>query len=160
MKDKKWALVPLIMLIAGLAAYHFLTSPKNQVKQVVTLERNKPDCSPVASVCEATNKEHGVTLHFPEKVTYLEPFKMRVTVKGLPQEDLDKVIVDFKMLGMDMGLNRYKLSPVANENGNISYQGKAILPVCVSGRVDWVATTQVISTDRIYEAVFEFKVSK
>lgn len=160
MKMKKWSLVPLILLIAGLAVYHLIMSAKDQTKQIIPLETSKPDCSPVTSVCAARNKQYIVTLNFPDKVAYLQPFKMRVVVQGVSRDELDKVIVDFKMLGMDMGLNRYTLSPVVDETGNLSYQGEAILPVCVSGRVDWVANIQAITNDKIYEAVFEFKVTK
>lgn len=160
MEMKKWALISLVLLIAGLAAYHLVMSSKNQVKQIVGLETSSPECNPVETVCEAKTKQHVVTLHFPEKVAYLQPFKMRVTVQGLPREDLEKVIVDFKMLGMDMGLNRYTLSPVVDKTGNVTYQGEAILPVCVSGRVDWVANIQLMTNDKIYEAAFEFKVTK
>jgi hypothetical protein len=64
------------------------------------------------------------------------------------------------MVGMDMGLNRFTLSSVVDEKGDLFYEGEGILPVCVSGRVDWLANTHVITTDKIYEAVFEFKVAK
>lgn len=127
---------------------------------MVLLESAKPECNPVAFPCEAGDNQHTVTLHFPENVAYLKPFKMRVTLQGFRPEEIDKINVDFKMLGMDMGLNRYTLSPIVDENGSISFQGEAILPVCVSGRVDWLANTQVMTADKIYEAVFEFKVSK
>jgi hypothetical protein len=59
-----------------------------------------------------------------------------------------------------MGLNRFTLSPSVNEKGNVTYEGEGILPVCVSGRVDWLASTHVMTTDKIYEAVFGFKVTK
>ena len=66
----------------------------------------------------------------------------------------------FEMVGMDMGLNRFTLSSVVDEKGDLFYEGEGILPVCVSGRVDWLANTHVMTTDKIYEAVFEFKVAK
>ena len=160
MKKKSWTLIPLALLIAGLAAYHFLMTSKNQAKQIVVLQPLKADCDPLEAVCKARLKQHEVTLHFPEKVVYLQPFKMRVAVEGLPDNKPDKVIVDFKMVGMDMGLNRYTLAPFVDESGNVFYQGEAILPVCVSGRVDWVANIQAETNDKIYEAVFEFKVTK
>lgn len=157
---KKWILIPLVLLVAGLATYYFMMSSKKQDRQLVLLETAKPKCNPVKSPCEAGDNQHSVTLQFPENVAYLKPFKMRVTLQGLRQEEIDKIIVDFKMLGMDMGINRYILSPVKDEEGNIVYQGEGILPVCVSGRVDWVANTEVMTADKIYEAVFEFKVTK
>jgi hypothetical protein len=64
------------------------------------------------------------------------------------------------MVGMDMGLNRFKLSSDVDEKGNVYYEGEGILPVCVSGRVDWLANTQIITTHKLYQATFEFKVGK
>lgn len=160
MKMKNWILLPLVLLVIGLAVYHFMMASKNQTKQTVVLQTLMADCNPVEAVCTARMKQHVVTLHFPEKVVYLQPFKMRVTIEGLPEIEPEKLVVDFKMVGMDMGLNRYTLSPITDESGNVYFQGEAILPVCVSGRVDWVANIQAETNDKIYEAVFEFKVTK
>lgn len=156
---KKWTIIPLVLL-AGLATYHYVMSSKKEDTQIVLLKTTQPDCNPVEFSCKAGDSQHAITLHFPENVAYLKPFKMRVTILGLGQEEIDKVSVDFKMQGMDMGINRFNLSSVADEQGNVSYEGEGILPVCVSGRVDWLAKTYVLTPDKIYEAVFEFKVAK
>jgi hypothetical protein len=162
MKMKKWTIIPMILLLAGLATYHFVMSSKKEDKQPVLLllETSEPDCNPVDNPCMAGDAQHTVTLHFPEDVAYLKPFKMRVTPQGFENEMIEQVIVDFKMVGMDMGLNRFKLSSDVDEKGNVYYEGEGILPVCVSGRVDWSANTQIITTHKLYQATFEFKVGK
>ena len=157
---KKWTIIPLVILLAGLAIYHFVNSSQKENKQIVLLKAKQADCNPVEFICAAGDDQRAVTLHFPENVAYLKPFKLRVTIQGFEQEVIEKVNVDFKMGGMDMGLNRFALSSVVDEKGDVSYVGEAILPVCVSGRVDWMANTQVITMGKNYEAVFEFKVAK
>lgn len=157
---KKWTIIPLLLLSAGLVTYHYVMSSKKEDTQTVRLETAKPDCNPVKFTCKAGNTQQAVTLHFPENVAYLKPFKMRVTIQGFGQEVIEKVNVDFKMVGMDMGLNRFTLSPVLDEKGNVYYEGEGILPVCVSGRVDWLANTHIMTTDKHYDAIFEFKVAK
>ena len=157
---KKWAIIPLMLLVAGLASYHLFMSSHGEAKPLVLLETTTADCNPVNIPCKAGDAQHGVTLHFPEKVAYLKPFRMRVTIHGFGQKEIEKVEVDFKMVGMDMGLNRFTLSPSVDAKGNISYEGEGILPVCVSGRVDWLASTRVMTTHKNYEAVFELKVTK
>ncbi len=157
---KKWIIIPLLIMLAGLAVYHFIMSSKNTAKQPVLLESAKSDCNPVEFVCEAGNTKHAVTLQFPEKVVYLKPFKIRITTQGFENESIEKVNVDFKMVGMDMGLNRFGLRAMNDEKGNVYYEGEGILPVCVSGRVDWMANTQIITSDKFYEATFKFKVGK
>jgi hypothetical protein len=157
---KKWTLFSLVLLIAGFITYHLVIAPKVKPKEVILLETVKPECTPVEFPCEARNHQQVVTLHFPNNVKYLKPFQMQVTVQGFKPREVEKILVDFKMIGMDMGLNRYTLSPVTNEGRAVSYQGEAILPVCVSGRVDWVANIQLMTADKLYESEFAFKVSK
>ena len=157
---KKWTTIPLLLMLAGLATYHFMMSAKNATKQPVLLESTKTDCNPVEVVCQAGDAKHAVTLYFPDKVVYLKPFKIRVTIQGIGIESIEKVNVDFKMVGMDMGLNRFGLLAKNDEKGNVYYEGEGILPVCVSGRVDWLASTQIITPDKLYEATFNFKVGE
>jgi hypothetical protein len=157
---KKWAIIPLMLLVAGLVSYQLIMSSQGEAKLPVMLVTTTADCDPLNIPCKAGDAQHAVTLHFPEEVAYLKPFKIRVTIQGFGQEVIEKVEVDFKMMGMDMGLNRFTLSPSVNEKGNVTYEGEGILPVCVSGRVDWLASTHVMTTDKIYEAVFGFKVTK
>ena len=106
-----------------------MMSSQGETKLPVLLEITTADCNPVNIPCKAGDAQHSVTLHFPEKVAYLKPFKMRVTNQGFEQDRIEKVEVDFKMVGMDMGLN-------------------------------WLASTHVVTSDKIYKAEFEFKVTK
>ncbi len=156
----KWTLFSLVLLIAGLTTYHFVVTPDEKPQEVMLLESSNPACTPVDSPCSARDQQRTVTLHFPNKVKYLQPFQMQVSVQGLTPQEIEKIIVDFKMIGMDMGLNRFTLSPGAAKDNSATYQGEAILPVCVSGRVDWVANIEVMTTNKIYQADFTFKVSK
>ena len=157
---KKWIIIFLAVVVIGLATYHFAIIPKQEAKQSILLETATQTCNPVSAPCQASDSKHIVTLHFPEKVVYLKPFRMRVTMQGYNAALIEKVDVDFKMVGMDMGLNRFTLSQHDAKNSNLSYEGEGILPVCVSGRVDWIANVYVVTTNKVYEAVFEFKVEK
>ncbi len=157
---KKWTLFSLALLITGLITYHLVVTPDEKPKEVILLESSNPACTPVETPCDAKDKQRTVTLHFPDKVKYLQPFKMQVSMQGFTPQEVEKLIVDFKMTGMNMGLNRYTLSPGVAKGNSASYQGEAVLPVCVSGRVDWVANIEVITTDKIYQADFTFKVSQ
>lgn len=58
----------------------------------------------------------------------LQPFLLTVRA---PQAK--GVHAEFVMQGMEMGLNRYRLE----RQPNGAWQGRATLPVCVSGRRDW-----------------------
>lgn len=65
-----------------------------------------------------------------------------------------QVMVDFQMRDMDMGLNRYRLEPA----GAGVWQGRATLPVCVSGRSDWIARLTIHDGARTWTAELPFTV--
>lgn len=58
----------------------------------------------------------------------MEAFELSVESPGLRRAH-----AEFQMIGMDMGFNRYDLRPQ-----NAAFAARITLPVCVSGRRDWV----------------------
>jgi len=74
----------------------------------------------------------------------MQPFRVELEVTGLPPAIVTEVVVSFAMAGMDMGLNRYRLDP-GSEPGR--WRGQVTLPICSSGRTDWLA--QISATTRV-----------
>jgi hypothetical protein len=66
------------------------------------------------------------------------------------------VEVTFFMRGMDMGLNRYRLD--ADTRGE--WKGRVTLPVCMSGRSDWIAAVALTTAVRKYEVQIPFVLQK
>ena len=155
---------PLILLIVFLGsvavAYLFVSNNEVEQKPRQVLELLDMNCNPATAVCAAAKQDVSVELFFPKRVQYLKPFKMQVRSNGINNSTIETVHVDYTMVGMDMGLNRFSLLPVTDDKGQQSYEGEGILPVCVSGRVDWLATVNVITADKVYEAVFKLEVTK
>jgi len=58
----------------------------------------------------------------------MEAFELSVESPGLRRAH-----AEFHMIGMDMGFNRYDLRP-----RDAAFAARITLPVCVSGRRDWV----------------------
>ncbi len=69
----------------------------------------------------------------------LVQFPITLSLTGITPQDSHSVILDFSMSGMTMGLNRYRLL----EQGDGQWVAEAVLPVCASGRLEWVATVSV-----------------
>jgi hypothetical protein len=67
----------------------------------------------------------------------MEPFELRVTAPGAR-----RVSAEFQMVGMDMGFNRYDLRPTPDGE----FASRVTLPVCVSGRRDWVLYLDIDGT--------------
>ena len=157
----KKSLLLLIFIFVGIGvAYYFANNNELEPKPRQLLNVLDLNCNPGKSVCAATNQDSSLTLYFPEQVHYLRPFIMQVTTKGFSNTVIEAVYVDYTMVGMDMGLNRFSLLPVTDAKGQQRYEGEGILPVCVSGRVDWLANVNIVTTEKVYEATFKLEITK
>lgn len=90
----------------------------------------------------------GATLELdisPHPIPVVRPLKVAATINGVAAR---KVEIDFAGATMNMGYNRVTLLP--GDAGR--YLGDATLPVCVTGRMEWVATL-LIETNRRHIAV-------
>ena len=157
---KKLLLILLVILVLVGIGYYFGSHKEVEQKPRQVLELVGSNCNPAKSICTAAKQDTSVTLYFPEKVHYLRPFRMQVTTKGISNSSIESIYIDYTMVGMDMGLNRFSLMPVTDAKGQLRYEGEGILPVCVSGRVDWLANVNVVTADKVYEAVFKLEVAK
>jgi hypothetical protein len=103
------------------------------------------DCQPVLSPqaqrgCTAQSEPRALTLKMSGDVRPLRPFELRLILPEAVRAHAMEASVDFVMVGMDMGINRYSLLKQANGD----FVGKVILPVCSIGRSDWLAQLSVI----------------
>jgi hypothetical protein len=98
----------------------------------------------VVQGCSGRHESLTVTLAFEAGPRALQPFPVSVQVDADRQPD--DVLVVFSMAGMDMGRNRYRLLPA----GDGRWRGEVTLPVCSSGRSDWLADVEIHYADRLY----------
>lgn len=89
--------------------------------------------SPLAG-CRAELAGRPVELGFAGELKVLTPFEVWFKAPGAKT-----VQASFTMEGMDMGFNLYTLRPDAAG----VFRARVTLPVCVSGRRDWVMTLHV-----------------
>ena len=157
---RKSLLLLIFVLLASGVAYYAISNNNLRQKPSHRLKLLDQNCNPGQSACVAADDDHSLTLFFPEQVHYLQPFKMQLTTQGISSSQIEAVNVEYTMVGMDMGLNRFSLIAVNDAKGQQRYEGEGILPVCVSGRVDWLANARVITAEKVYEAVFAFEVTK
>ncbi len=75
-----------------------------------------------------------VTVRVEGKLQVLKPFQLTVNAPGAR-----KVQAQFTMASMDMGFNLYSLRPDAQGG----FRARIVLPVCVSGRRDWVMSLEI-----------------
>jgi hypothetical protein len=100
-------------------------------------EAVKVSCVDPLAGCVFSHRGTPVKVRFSKPPAPLEAFELNVHATGAK-----RVSAEFQMVGMDMGFNRYSLQPAA---GGV-LTAKAALPICVSGRRDWVLYLDIDGT--------------
>ena len=105
--------------------------------------------------CSATLPGGGqLTLSvMPRPIRPLQQLQLSVHLSDVQAE---RVEVDFDGVDMRMGLNRVRLAPPASPEAPFSGQG--MLPVCVSGDMQWAASVLLDTTAGRIAVPFHFPV--
>jgi hypothetical protein len=96
--------------------------------------------------CSFVHHNAPAQLRFSSAPEPLKPFLIT-----LSHPSLNKASISFRMVGMDMGFNRYDFRRGADG----LWTARIVLPVCTSGRVDWISEIQL--DDRFYSLKFTLK---
>jgi len=124
-------LIPLLLavaLAAIAAAGYWLKRPAEAVKV---------SCADPLAGCIFSHRGAPVNVRFSKPPVPLEAFELSVRATSA-----SRIGAELQMVGMDMGFNRYDLRP----DGHGAFTSKVTLPVCVSGRRDWVLYLDVDGT--------------
>jgi hypothetical protein len=111
-------------------------------------------CSPVGSPCMSMGDDLSMEFQLGPDISAMRKFPIQVKTRKLPDLVIDNVRIEFKMQGMEMGQNNFLLQ-ASDDN---TWDGHAILPVCVSGRSDWMARVVASSGSNEYVAEYYFMV--
>lgn len=96
-------------------------------------------CPDLVQGCQVSFGKRRAEVRFLSAPTPLKRFDLVVKAP-----DAGEVAADFAMQGMDMGPNHYVLQRTADG----IWQGKIILPVCVSGASNWAMTLELDGVKR------------
>lgn len=110
-------------------------------------------CDAAAGPCGAEGEDLSIRFRLGSPVRPLSRFDIELFAEGPSAGRIDRVEVWFEMADMDMGLNRYRL----DARGKGRWTGVAMLPVCTSGRSDWLARVRIGQGRRTHEALFPFR---
>jgi len=120
------ALIGLILALIATELYHVLPHDED-IAQTVS-------CPDLTRMCRFEVAGKPVELRFSAPPSGLHPFTLQ-----LHATDAHEIYASFIMRSMDMGFNRYHLLP----SGTGNWQARVLLPVCVTGRRDWVLTLTI-----------------
>jgi hypothetical protein len=141
------SLIGLVMLGLGYLGARWISTPPGGSLEPGSQIRLDA-CDPVSG-CRAVVAKHELMVRFSGPASALTPFEVRLDGGGVTHAE-----VAFVMPGMDMGLNRYQLLPVSTTR----HVARVVLPVCSSGRHDWVADFLVTVDGKTYRLILPFNV--
>ena len=127
----KRILAPLLLVVALVAvavAGYWLKRPA----EAIALQ-----CADPLTGCRFIHRGAPASVHFLAQPVALQAFGLRVNAPNG-----HKISAEFQMVGMDMGFNRYDLRPVRPGE----FAAEITLPICVSGRRDWMLYLDVDGT--------------
>ncbi|MDT8387656.1 MAG: hypothetical protein RQ736_09085 [Thiogranum sp.] len=93
----------------------------------------------VAPGCSVAINDFSVDFLIGPEPRALRSFAVRARIPD--DASITAIAVEFVMVDMQMGMNRYRLVPQSNR----TWRADVTLPVCVSGRSDWIAQFELLS---------------
>lgn len=119
------------------------------------LEVQQP-CDVARAGCTAGNDKLTVTVQFDKDFAALKPFQLQLTPGPESSVQIDEINLVFSMQGMNMGLNKYRL--LHGSDG--VWTGNVTLPICTSGRSDWLADFDIQAAGQRWKMQLPFVLEK
>lgn len=137
------------MALIAVVGYHY--SPLLLPKADLTLTP-AADCDLNRSACQVSMPDGGrIELAItPRPVAVVKPFRVTAIMSGLTAHQVE---IDFSGVTMNMGYNRQPL--LAEAPGR--FGGEATIPVCVTGRMQWLATLMIETDSQRIAVPFRFE---
>lgn len=141
------AAILLALALLGAVAYKVapLLKPETDVEVPAA-------CDPGRQTCTVALPDRGklVLDITPRPIPSLQPLRIEARVSGVEAKG-----VDFDLAGVDMkmGYNRLQLQP----QGDGTFLGQSNLPVCITGKMKWLATVIVDTGERKIAVPFRFE---
>lgn len=142
----------LVIVLLGAAGAYLQKLLTQDSSDIVTILTNQ-NCDLNQQVCRTVMGKKNIAFDLSKPVKYLQKFDMKFTEKNFT--GIEKIIVDFSMRDMQMGINRFELNKTTIPG---VWQGTGILPVCVSGRKDWVASIYLQMDSANYKVIYHLTV--
>lgn len=137
----------LIIVITFAVSYFYLVKQSDIQIETIAID----NCYPQKQACVVNVAGSEMTISMSDKIYYLKPFYVSIR-ETPPSANIIMINVNFNMTNMNMGVNRSKLTL----NDDV-WAGKALLPICVTGRADWISEVEIQTNNS--KTIFSFPIS-
>lgn len=144
----KWLLLLAILLTIISLWWQGQQQPLSQT--AVSVGQIK--CDPITKNCVAKVDGGELQWFVDGPIHYLKPFTSKIQLRNIAASDVLNVSVEFAMKDMQMAANRSVFTQQAKD----IWQAQSLLPICASGRKDWLATVRLETKQGIWQSGFEF----
>lgn len=100
--------------------------------------------------CEIFIAGHRLELLIEGRVKALKPFIVYIVDKD---NTIEQAKVRFEMKAMDMGINQYAFKKLDN-----SWQANVVIPICTTGRRDWIAEFDIDFNGDSIKVIFNMEI--
>lgn len=109
-------------------------------------------CEPLKKDCIAKVGDGELLWFIESPIHYLKPFQSKIQFNNISANEIIHVSVEFVMQGMRMAANR----SVFSQQSKDIWQAQSVLPICASGRKDWLAIVRLETKQGVWQSGFEF----
>jgi hypothetical protein len=158
----KYILAGLVFIFIFII-FFYITKTKIESGKIIESAKviaQQSECKPQGQVCKIRVGKFIAEIEIDKNVFYLKPFNVNVRIDKSEIQNIKSVYVDFKMKGMDMGVNRFNLHRKDTSEKLVNWEGKALLPICVTGRVDWFSEVEILTNKEKYIFSLPLEVKK
>ena len=115
------------------------------------------DCNINSQPCYIETSALNVFIDFDKNIFYLKPFGVSITTEIA---NVESIRLNFKMKGMSMGLSHFILKKEKSENNKLKWNAIVLLPICVTGRADWLVDIELSTKNKNYILTLPILVEK
>lgn len=144
-------IIVLVVILSMIVLFGYYSKFNPVEQEFVELESS---CLIQEGKCRLNYGDININISSDENIFYLHPFEIEVVLENTKAT---KVVADFKMNDMDMGINRVMFTQGYSD---VQWVGTYTLPVCVSGRVDWNVEIEVYTGVGNYKVILPVHVKK
>ncbi|MFK5914793.1 MAG: hypothetical protein QM484_10485 [Woeseiaceae bacterium] len=147
-----------ISILVGVLLFFYSEVSPNKTPSNKKLIKSNSQCEPQKQKCRIKGEDFNLDFMLDENIYYLKPFNVSAWLNS--SIEVMSITTNFKMTNMNMGINRFKLMKEKPEHVLQKYSGKALLPICVTGRADWIVE-MIIELEKVkYLYTFPILVKK
>ncbi|MDX5333587.1 MAG: hypothetical protein LPK58_06035 [Gammaproteobacteria bacterium] len=127
----RWGIIAVLLTVVVLGYLWGRHWMGGQLSALPVVELPAPaDCELHRAPCRLSLPAGQLTVEFSEEPVPLQPFRIQLHTSLA----IDAATADFQMVDMYMGVNRYAL---VRQSADV-WSREAMLPVCATGRSDWL----------------------